>query len=76
MKNLVIISDKEIMGGTPVFKGTRVPVQTLWDYLGGGSTVDEFIEGFPSVKRKQVHEVMKLAEKMLNSIVIKSENPA
>ena len=42
------------MGGTPVFLGTRVPVQTLLDYLEAGENIDEFLEGFPSVKREQV----------------------
>ena len=42
------------MGGTPVFAGTRVPVQTLLDYLEGGETIDDFLDGFPSVRREQV----------------------
>ena len=42
------------MGGTPVFRGTRVPVQTLFDYLEAGDTIDEFLDGFPSVSRDQV----------------------
>jgi uncharacterized protein (DUF433 family) len=42
------------MGGAPVFTGTRVPVQTLLDYLEAGETIDEFLVGFPSVKREQV----------------------
>ena len=44
----------DIMGGTPVFCGTRVPVQTLLDYLEGGETIDEFLAGFPTVRRDQV----------------------
>ena len=44
----------EIMGGTPVFAGTRVPVQTLLDYLEAGDSIDEFLKGFPSVTRAQV----------------------
>ena len=44
----------EVMGGTPVFAGTRVPVQTLIDYLEGGDTIDDFLEGFPTVRRQQV----------------------
>src|SRR5438132_7765806 len=46
--------DPEIMGGTPVFTGTRVPVQNLVDYLEGGESIDNFLEGFPTVKRQQV----------------------
>ena len=50
----VIHSDPDILGGTPVFVGTLVPVQTLFDYLEAGDTIDEFLEGFPTVDRKQV----------------------
>ena len=46
--------DPDVMGGAPVFSGTRVPVQTLLDYLEAGESIDEFLEGFPSVTRKQV----------------------
>jgi hypothetical protein len=46
-KENVVIKDPEILGGTPVFRGTRVPVQTLFDYLEGGETLEEFLEGFP-----------------------------
>jgi uncharacterized protein (DUF433 family) len=49
----VVHSDPEILSGTPVFIGTRVPVQSLFDYLDGGDTVDEFLRQFPSVKRDQ-----------------------
>lgn len=49
----VIHSDPEIMGGTPVFVGTRVPVKNLVDYLAGGETLDEFLDQFPSVSREQ-----------------------
>ena len=44
----------DVMGGTPVFFGTRVPVQTLLDYLEAGETIDDFLEGFPTVSRKQI----------------------
>jgi uncharacterized protein (DUF433 family) len=44
----------EIMSGTPVFAGTRVPIQALLDYLEGGETIDDFLAGFPTVKREQV----------------------
>ena len=44
----------DVMGGTPVFSGTRVPVQTLLDYLEAGETIDSFLEGFPAVSRKQI----------------------
>ena len=50
----LITSTPEILGGTPVFSGTRVPVQTLIEYLEGGQSIDEFLEGFPIVSREQV----------------------
>ena len=50
----VFHADPEIMGGTPVFTGTRVPVQNLVDYLEGGESIDEFLAGFPTVRREQV----------------------
>jgi uncharacterized protein (DUF433 family) len=54
MKQPVVSCNPEIMGGAPVFTGTRVPVQTLLDYLEAGDSIDEFLEGFPSVTREQV----------------------
>jgi uncharacterized protein (DUF433 family) len=57
----VVHSDPEILGGTPVFVGTRVPVQSLFDYLEGGETVDEFLHQFPSVKREQALAALGMA---------------
>ena len=54
----IVHSDPEIMGGTPVFIGTRVPLQNLIDYLEGGESVDDFIDAFPTVKREQVIAVI------------------
>jgi uncharacterized protein (DUF433 family) len=54
MKQTVVCRDPEIMGGTPVFCGTRVPVVTLIDHLEAGQTIDDFLEGFPSVAREQI----------------------
>ena len=54
MKQPVVSRDPDVMSGTPVFAGTRVPVQTLLDYLEAGDTIDDFLEGFPAVTRKQV----------------------
>ena len=65
MKNQVVSSSKEIMGGTPVFAGTRVPIQTLVDYLVAGDTIDEFLEGFPTVSREQVVRFLEEAEKQM-----------
>ena len=61
MNDLITISP-DIQSGTPVFAGTRVPVKNLFDYLKGGDTIDEFLEGFPSVKREQVIRLLNLAE--------------
>lgn len=54
MNRIFISRSPDIMGGTPVFAATRVPVQTLLDYLEGGETIDDFLQGFPTVKREQV----------------------
>jgi uncharacterized protein (DUF433 family) len=54
MKKSMVSSSPDVMGGAPVFSGTRVPVETLIEYLEGGETIDEFLEGFPSVTRAQV----------------------
>ena len=57
----VVISDPEVLGGTPVFVGTRVPVQTLVDYLEGGYSIDGFLDNFPSVRREQVNAFLEQA---------------
>jgi len=54
MGQAVVTSSPDVLSGTPVFAGTRVPVQALIDYLEGGETIDEFLAGFPTVKREQV----------------------
>lgn len=54
MKSTVVTSSPNVMGGTPVFAGTRVPVETFLDYIEGGESIDDFLEGFPSVTREQV----------------------
>ena len=54
MKSKTIVSNAKIMGGTPVFKGTRVPMQTLIDYLESGDSIEDFLKGFPTVSKKQV----------------------
>ncbi len=61
----IVKSDPEILGGTPVFVGTRVPVQSLFDYLKGGDTVDAFIRQFPSVRRDQAIAALDLARATL-----------
>ena len=57
----VVHSNPKISGGTPVFRGTRVPVQSLFDYLEGGETIDEFLKQFPSVSKDQARAALSLA---------------
>ena len=65
----VVHSDPEILGGTPVFSGTRVPLQNLIDYLEGGESIEAFLDGFPSVKREQVIAVIEAGKiKMLELV--------
>lgn len=65
MKTGVISRDPEVMGGAAVFEGTRVPVETLLDYLAGGDSIDDFLEGFPSVRRDQVLDLLREANELL-----------
>lgn len=65
MKRAIITSDPDVMGGTPVFAGTRVPVQTLLDYLEAGDPIDEFLAGFPTVTRNQVVDFLEAAKDRL-----------
>ena len=65
MKKPLISCDPDVMGGAPVFAGTRVPVQTLLDYLEAGDTIDEFLAGFPSVSREQVIAFLEQAKDRL-----------
>lgn len=59
-KARIIHSDPDILGGTPVFVGTRVPVKTLLDFLEGGDRLDEFLDDFPSVTREQAIAALEL----------------
>lgn len=65
MNSHVISVSPDVMGGTPVFYGTRVPVQTLIDYLERGETIDEFLDGFPTVRREQVIELLEEAKEKI-----------
>ena len=65
MQQPVISRSLGVMGGAPVFFGTRVPVQTLLDYLEAGDSIDEFLEGFPSVSREQVIAFLEQAKDRL-----------
>ncbi len=61
----LIQTSPEILGGTPVFAGTRVPVQTLFDYLEAGDSLDRFLDEFPTVSRRQAQEVLELSKEAL-----------
>jgi uncharacterized protein (DUF433 family) len=61
----IVHSDPEILGGTPVFTGTRVPLKNLWDYLAAGDSLDVFLDDFPSVARAQAVASIELAQNML-----------
>ena len=65
MTSSVFQSDPEILGGTVVFKGTRVPLQNLMDYLKGGYTLDEFLDDFPTVTRQQAIQGLEEASLLL-----------
>jgi len=65
----IISASPDIMGGTPVFAGTRVPVQTLLDYIKAGESIDDFLDGFPTVTREQVIALLEEAGKQLGGMV-------
>ena len=65
MTKSTISCNPDVMGGTPVFAGTRVPIQTLLDYLEAGDSIDEFLVGFPSVNREQVIAFLEQAKDRL-----------
>jgi uncharacterized protein (DUF433 family) len=65
MKPGLITSDPEIMGGTPVFRSTRVPLKNLFDYIETGETIEAFLRSFPSVSREQVMSALDLSEQLL-----------
>ncbi len=61
----IINIDSEILGGTPVFSGTRVPIKNLFDYLEAGKTIDAFIEDFDTIKKEQILQLLELTNKLL-----------
>ena len=63
--NEVIVKDRDILGGTPVFRGTRVPFQALLDYLEGGQTLDEFLDDFPTVTKDAAVAALEFAKSLL-----------
>lgn len=66
IKNIITI-DPEILGGQPVFKGTRVPVETLFQHLEKGVSLDDFLEDFPGVTKEQAVSILEMAEKVVTS---------
>ena len=66
--------DPETMGGTPVFKGTRVPIQTLFDYIEGGDPLEEFLDDFPTVTREHAIQVLEMAKKTMTTEKVLHEN--
>ena len=67
MDNKIINIDPEILGGTPVFNGTRVPIKNLFDYLETGETIEEFLKDFDGVKKEQVIKLLEISNKLINS---------
>jgi uncharacterized protein (DUF433 family) len=67
MHTRVINIDKEIMGGTPVFFGTRVPIKNLFDYLETGDSIETFLEDFESVSREQVVKILEMSQKFIEA---------
>jgi uncharacterized protein (DUF433 family) len=71
----IVHSDPEIMGGTPVFVGTRVPLQNLVDYLEGGESIEDFLDAFPSVKREQIIAVIEAGKLTVLETISKDAHP-
>jgi uncharacterized protein (DUF433 family) len=63
----VIVKDPKVLGGTPIFRGTRVPFQALLDYLEGGQTLDEFLDDFPTVTRANAVAALEHAKALVDS---------
>jgi uncharacterized protein (DUF433 family) len=61
----VIVKDKDILGGVPVFRGTRVPISTLFDYLEAGESLEDFLQGFPTVSRESADAALEEAKELL-----------
>ena len=69
MNKQIISSSPDVMGGTPVFTGTRVPVQTFIEYIKGGESIDDFLDGFPTVGREQVIAFLEAAQEQMIKMV-------
>ncbi len=66
VNNLVTV-DPDLLGGQPVFKGTRVPIESLFDHLESGVTVDEFLDDFPTVRKEQAIAALEIANKLMTA---------
>ncbi|MGH9556138.1 MAG: DUF433 domain-containing protein [Terriglobales bacterium] len=71
MSRPVITANPDVLGGVPVFAGTRVPVQTCLDYIKGGQSINDFLEGFPSVSREQVLAFLEEAQQRIPEMIRK-----
>jgi len=69
LKEQIISASPEVMGGTPVFAGTRVPVQTLLDYVEAGDSINDFLDGFPTVRREQIIGFLEEAKERMIALV-------
>ena len=69
MKSKIIVTDPQTLGGTPVFRGTRVPLQTFIDYLENGHTIEDFLKGFPTVSR---HKIISFLEEAKEKFLVKT----
>ncbi len=72
----VIWIDPARQGGTPCFINTRVPIKNLFDYIEGGETLEDFLEGFPPITREQAEKVLELARTSLFEAILNGENPS
>jgi len=68
MKSLPISVDPEVMSGAPVFRGTRVPIDALWNNLAAGMSLDEFLENFPTVRREDALQLLQFANRSLMAL--------
>ena len=74
MKYGAVNIDRDILGGTPVFAGTRVPIQTLFDYIEGGDKIADFLDDYPSVNGAEVIAVLEMAKKTMTTEKMLHEN--
>ena len=77
MEKQVVNIEPEILGGTPVFSGTRVPIKNLFDYLETGESIETFLADFETVKKEQVIKVLEMSHKLIETSTTNfNENPA